>query len=200
MQRDRWPSGDPGQRISCGTPRHRHRGRNADQIDNRGGSRRAVDVYGDIDGTRRVCDATGGNPGARRGCTPAARPVFFQYGGLGLSEHKSHPLSRHHDSNCRLVDALDAPRRKGADPHGDPFHRDWRQSYGLQCERVQSRAARTIGLGPRQRIWLQLCLSRLFQCRSVSGVEFDLTQPALRLKLYCQWLGPDRERHLWHPA
>jgi hypothetical protein len=52
----------------------------------------------------------------------SARLIRGQYSGLGLPEHKSGQLSRHHDSDCYLVNTLDNPRCAGAILFGDPVY------------------------------------------------------------------------------
>jgi hypothetical protein len=89
------------------------RGRRCNSVGSKLRQPAAVDMRGYVHGPGFVCHATGRN---RWFAGRRAR----QYGRLELPKHKSCQLSRHHDSGCYLVNALDDSRREGAILLGDP--------------------------------------------------------------------------------
>jgi hypothetical protein len=96
-------------------------GADATQLDQSRGSRRAVDVRGYTDGPRLVRHAARRNSWSAGRRAPSGGSIRRQYSRLGLPEHKSGQLSRHHDSGCYLVDALDDSRCQGAVLLGNPW-------------------------------------------------------------------------------
>ena len=125
--------------------------------------------------------------------------------GLGLPDHRDPEfLSRHYNSGCYLGDALDVARREGAILFGDAGDRDLCRQYSIQCASVvQSGSVRAIGLTSARVLASGYAFgSSYFGIDEPRGVEFYVTQSALRAELYGRRrrLGPDRQCHRRHPA